>query len=347
MRPPSRAYCSAILHIRRESVNRKGVTLFFLEQLLEAGRALEGGEPGRMEATLAAAADGVAPAASGGDRGGGADEPADQERACTSAPVVSVHGTSLSEATGWFVLARGARGRMVRQKPSAKPGRRAGAAAHRAYASGVVATTDTADWLTAVGTVAAVVVAVFLQAWISWRARGRRPKLSLSFDRFAYAWERQLDATEIRYLRLAVTNARGKHAAEEVEVLVLKIDGGPRGSGVVDRWFTNAALRWPNLRLADPPRVTVSPDATRYVDVGCWRQSSENQLPRFLFELALDMKPHSEKHLLEPGEYKIEMAVVPRNADSTRWIVTLSFESAADDNLQPRTPQWSVSRAAD
>ena len=142
-----------------------------------------------------------------------------------------------------------------------------------------------------------------------------------------------------------MTNARGKHAAEDVEVLILKIDGGPRGSGIVDRWFTNSALRWPNLRPQDPPRVTVSPDATRYVDVGFWRQSPENQLPRFLFELALDMKPLSERHLLEPGEYEIEMAVVPRNADSGRWIAHLSFEAADDDALQPRNVQMSVSRA--
>ena len=70
MRPPSRAYCSAILHIRRESVNRKGVTLVFLQQLLEARRSLEGGEAGRMETTLALTTDGVAASARGGDRAG-------------------------------------------------------------------------------------------------------------------------------------------------------------------------------------------------------------------------------------------------------------------------------------
>ena len=153
---------------------------------------------------------------------------------------------------------------------------------------------NAAEWLTGFGTVAAVGFAVFLQAWISWRARRLRPELSLSFDRFAYAWEGQPDGSPVRYLRLAVTNARGKHAAEDVEVMVLKIDGGPPGSGIVDRWFANSALRWPNLRQADPPRVTVSPDATRYVDVGSWTNSSD-QLPRFLFELALDMKPHTDR----------------------------------------------------
>jgi hypothetical protein len=35
-------------------------------------------------------------------------------------------------------------------------------------------------------------------------------------------------------------------------------------------------------------------------------------LPRFLFELALDMKLNTDKHVLPPGEYEIELAVVPR-----------------------------------
>ena len=46
-----------------------------------------------MEAALAAAARCFAAAAGGGDRRGGADEAADQERTCSRAPAVVVHGT--------------------------------------------------------------------------------------------------------------------------------------------------------------------------------------------------------------------------------------------------------------
>jgi hypothetical protein len=206
----------------------------------------------------------------------------------------------------------------------------------------VIATTAT-DWLTAIGTVLAVVVALGLQGWITWREHRRRPKVSLSFDRFAYAWEGH--DPQIRYLRLAVTNADGKHAADDVEVLVLKIDGGPVGSGIVDRWFANSALRWPNLRKHDLPRVTVPPGASRYVDLGAWAPSPVAQDHRFLFELALDMKPLSEAHILEPGTYDIELAVGPRNADSTRWNVHLSFGNAADDEKQPRDVKYDVQPA--
>src|SRR5437879_5513337 len=114
--------------------------------------------------------------------------------------------------------------------------------------------------------------------------------------------------SNIRYLRLAITNGNGKRSAEDVEVLVMNVDGGPPG-GATRRWLVNPALRWPNLRPEQPPQVTVPPGATRYVDLGRWQRDGASQLPRFLFVLALDMPPKSEEHVLEPGSYTIRLAV--------------------------------------
>src|SRR5437879_4057645 len=119
-----------------------------------------------------------------------------------------------------------------------------------------------AEWLIAGGTISAVVVAVSLQASISFRERRRKPTLTLAFDDHAYAWESAPNGTRFRYLRLAITNARGKHAAEDVEVFVLRVDGGPPG-GRISRWLVNPSLRWPNLRREQPPLVTIPPGATR------------------------------------------------------------------------------------
>ena len=69
------------------------IRLFLLEQLLETGRFLEGGEPGRVEPPVAAAARHVAAAARGRDRGGRADEAAQHERARSAPLVLAVHGT--------------------------------------------------------------------------------------------------------------------------------------------------------------------------------------------------------------------------------------------------------------
>jgi hypothetical protein len=194
---------------------------------------------------------------------------------------------------------------------------------------------STTQWLTAVGTVLAVVVAVFLQAWITWRTHRRQPKLTLARDDYAYSKEANKERALIPYLRLAVTNASGKHAAEAVEVLVLRIDGGPRGSGGVNRWLVNPALGWPNS--LDPlPRMTIPPGTTRYIDVGYWSQSGQDGgLPRWLLELAVQPRPYSDRHILEPGEYVIELAVAARNADATKWRLGVAFEAQADSGLEP------------
>jgi len=66
---------------------------FLLQELLEAWRAFESRETGRVQATIATAAGDVTAAAGGGNRSRCADEPADEEGACSAPLVLAVHGT--------------------------------------------------------------------------------------------------------------------------------------------------------------------------------------------------------------------------------------------------------------
>jgi hypothetical protein len=153
-----------------------------------------------------------------------------------------------------------------------------------------------ADWLTAVGTLLAVAAAVGVQLVIWWRAWHRRPSLTLEFDRHAFTHEANKTGDDIPFLRLAVTNAKGKEAATDVEVLVLEVNEKPN-SGAVIRWLVNPALGWPNS--LDPfPRMTIPPGATRYVDVGWWIGG----IP-LTFVLGVTPTPYSERHRLTAGRY--------------------------------------------
>ena len=67
-------------------------------ELAVAGRALEGGEPGRRGPAVASCTRTVSATARGRDRRRGAHEAADHEGARTPAPVVSVHGTIVRSA---------------------------------------------------------------------------------------------------------------------------------------------------------------------------------------------------------------------------------------------------------
>src|SRR5437667_2373042 len=80
----------------KEASNEAGsglVPRLLLEQLLEAGRALESRESGRVETALAPAPRDRAAAAGGRHGRRRADEPAEQEGARTAAPGLAVHGT--------------------------------------------------------------------------------------------------------------------------------------------------------------------------------------------------------------------------------------------------------------
>lgn len=194
-----------------------------------------------------------------------------------------------------------------------------------------------AEWLTAVGTLLAVAVAVGFQAWLAYTANRRRPSLSLEFDSHRYQEEVNPAGGSVPYLRLAVTNAPGKHAARDVEVLVKRVD--QLGDGGVRRWLVNPALAWPNS--LDPlPRMTIPAGTTRYVDVGCWIQ-----LTPLTLKLAVQPEPNSNRHLLLPGSYEIELAVTARNADATTWVCLISFGESIQQGLAiPANPTASVQR---
>jgi len=183
-----------------------------------------------------------------------------------------------------------------------------------------------AEWLTAVGTLLAVVVAVGLQGWLDFRAKRRRPLLTLRFDEHKYQEENNPETgAGIPYLRLAVTNARGKETARDVEILLLRVD--EVGGGGVKRWLVNPAFAWANS-LDPMPRMTIPPGVTRYVDIGCWVRSSG-----LILKLCVKPEPGSGRHHLPPGRYRLLLSVTARNADATTWSAELSFDEPIPKNL--------------
>jgi hypothetical protein len=141
--------------------------------------------------------------------------------------------------------------------------------------------------LTAIGTVGAVIVALVLTvgagAVRALRERRRRPDLSITHDRerdvsretARVRVQSQQGLEEVRrdavYLRLAVTNETGKHAAEGVEVLVAELEP-LQPSEAIDpvHWddnvrFNVGQLGWTH---AEPFGLRLGPGARRTVDLG-------------------------------------------------------------------------------
>jgi hypothetical protein len=87
---------------------------------------------------------------------------------------------------------------------------------------------ELANWVAAVGTVSAVIFALWFQ-WL--RAHQRRPKLTLEFEDGAdranveqvVGPPQQPELYRSHWIRPRVTNKRGSDSAEEVEVLLVSV----------------------------------------------------------------------------------------------------------------------------
>jgi hypothetical protein len=122
-----------------------------------------------------------------------------------------------------------------------------------------------ATMVAAIGTVAAVVVALYLNLW---RESRRRPELELSIDEesaaisiWALSWEEsEFDPgyppgqPEVLYLR--VSNQSGRTTAQDVEVLLTERIVSDKPGGFTGISFENRSLAWGYLTTEDGRPVT-------------------------------------------------------------------------------------------
>lgn len=192
--------------------------------------------------------------------------------------------------------------------------------------------------LVALGTVGAVIVAVLGSAirrtLLAIRSRRTRPVLTLSFDEKA---DLQLEAVTTGglatplfpalYVRLRVSNAIRRRAAEGVEVLVTRVrpvEPSPLlGSGWRTEPLANlGALGWTH---SAPPDLTLGPGAARTVDLATVIDHPQNAAA---IVLAMPVQPASGFNQLAAGSYEITLTVVARNVEAQDWRLDLYYDGA-------------------
>ena len=122
---------------------------------------------------------------------------------------------------------------------------------------------EAANWVAAVGTVSAVVFALWFQ-W--WRARQRRPRLTLAFDDAADRAnvEQVVDSPQqpelyrSHWIRPRVMNKRGRDSAEDVEVLLVGVNAhddepGTSSEPPSERLLEGLPLKWSEASPRRPP----------------------------------------------------------------------------------------------
>ena len=188
------------------------------------------------------------------------------------------------------------------------------------------------DWLIAVGTLAAVIVSLYVAVW---RERVRRPSLSLLFSDPPQSIDKQLtesddEKSKAASVRLRVKNKPARRTAREVEVLIQKIWAEDREAIRIEDW----PLRW---KFSDPTNktpatlATVPPGVSRPVLL-FWVEESTSGL------MFLGNWPDAGggRDILEADTWHIRLALAAHDTPSTFWEMTVTYDGIFDDDVLDR-----------
>ena len=222
--------------------------------------------------------------------------------------------------------------------------------------AGGVAAGRVPEWLTAIGTVAAVVVALFLAVFHEHLRRWWwHPTLEIRLrnsppDSHRTIWTHQARnlALPCYYFRIRVHNS-GNASAENVEVFIERIERR-RADGEYENWqqFLPLNLLWSHYGFVYFPKI--APDTEKYCDLGhIFRPDQRQQLERegednrllglseteTVMCLDLAVRPNTGSHLLPRAEYRIGVVAVAANAAVERRTLELNLTGQWFDD-EPR-----------
>jgi hypothetical protein len=192
---------------------------------------------------------------------------------------------------------------------------------HAAQSAGEVAR----EWLIAFGTVGATFVAVYVGVL---RERWRRPKLTLEYGGPSHGdavVAQSADGWAGAYVRLRVTAAKRRYAAEDVEVMVLGVreleprETYPPASGGVA--IDGQLLGWSNT---ESTRMTIPSDTHRHLDL---LHIVKSETASGTASTWIAVQPvYDDRHGTKSGKFELELAVSARNANARRYRVVVHYD---------------------
>ena len=197
--------------------------------------------------------------------------------------------------------------------------------------------------LTAVGTIAVAIIALFTDRYHVWMDKRRRPELTVTLRDGDSAvettqWVPTMSSLvimgEAAFVRVAVSNRTGRHAAEDVEVLLEWVE--PTDGEVIR--IGSPALGW--THLGGVP-LTIAPGVTRLVDLatverpGSTRPSPpENEEQKSLLVLNTVPQPANLRNRLPEGTYRLRLVVSAHNADARFYELVIEFDGEWGDEQE-------------
>jgi hypothetical protein len=188
------------------------------------------------------------------------------------------------------------------------------------------------EWLIALGTVGATVVALYVGVL---RDRFRRPSLDVSFDptdsRDLQVVGMRIDGhpkggTRAAYARLKVTNRAGRNTAEEVQVLVERVrlpklgrDPTPDSEHIGEMPLAVSGS-WPTAT-----HLNLAPGVGRHFDCVHVRKDQSEDGRRYV-NLDVVPQPADLREKIRADRIELDIVVTARNADAKFCTVGIEFD---------------------
>lgn len=203
---------------------------------------------------------------------------------------------------------------------------------------------DVREWLIAIGTVGAVITALVVAGRPDRAARRRRPSLSLSLDDqlgltiecvTLFENDTPVGSTPATWIRLSVTNAKGKDTATDVELFAARITEPDAGDTQRFAHVSFPPFGWPHV---EDPRMDVPSGVTRLIDIG-WVDMDPGNALKDKLQLRIVPNPIDQRHILKPGVYEFDLTLSAHNADARYFSMKVEFDPAATPPLTVTGPR--------
>jgi hypothetical protein len=203
----------------------------------------------------------------------------------------------------------------------------------------------------AIGTIGAVVYALFRDLFVTPR---RRPRLDLRFDRIGndQVILGTAGGSDAAHVRLRVANGPGKDTADDVVVMVTEFRRLSDSAGTMAE---AKPIRLPLTWSGSSPPLTVAsvhPGSERHIDLLHVDWPARDEIDIALkwsenvpLQLDLTPKPAGGQDILESGTYEIVVEIRARNADTIGYVIPISWDgkwsgkAAMWDHLRVEPPR--------
>jgi hypothetical protein len=198
-----------------------------------------------------------------------------------------------------------------------------------------------AEWIGAVGTALAVILALWLQ-WL--RVWLRRPALVLEFDgKRDRADIRHADGYASHWVRPRVRNRPGRDSADDVEVMLARVrlldEAAGSRSERPEELLEGLALKWSELTST---KVSMPPGTARRIDfvhvdntrVERSADGAEERLERAPIRFDVCPLPAAKYHRAFGQAYEVTLALTARDTDAVYYVTHVSYDGVLRE--QPR-----------